>query len=88
MKRALLYLVLVSGIILGSCSTSKDVRTTERDDGTVIKRERRIDDDGVVIKKKKRDRRDGDNDKTELRIKKEKNDRDRDEPAVIIEKDR
>lgn len=98
MKRSLISFVFAIAIILGSCSTSRDVRVTEReerDDGTVVKRERRVDDDGIVIKKSKRDReifdRDEDDRDTEVRIRRERRERnndDDDDPAIIIERDR
>lgn len=103
MKSTIISLVLAFGIFAGSCSTSREVRITDRDnDGTVIKKERRIDDDGIVIRKKKRDRdilrKDEDDRDTEIRIKRERG-RDRDddglfdrdddrEPAIIIDRDR
>lgn len=98
MKNAIISFLFAAGILIGSCSTSRDVRMTEReerDDGVVIKRERRVDDDGIVIKKKKRDRdifnKDEDDNDTEVRINRNR-DRDRDgdsdEPAIVIEKDR
>jgi hypothetical protein len=101
MKSAIISLVLAIGILAGSCSTSREVRITDRDndDGTVVKKERRVDDDGIVIKKKKRDRdilrKDEDDRDTEVRIKRDRNrDKDddglfdNDEPAIIIDKDR
>lgn len=93
MKNAIISFVFAAGILLASCSTSRDVTVKERDeDGTVVKRERRIDDDGVVIKKSKRDRDilndDGDKD-VRVKVRKERRDRDRDndEPAIIIKKE-
>lgn len=53
---------------------------SERDDGTVVKRERRIDDDGITIEKRKRDKeifdKDEDDRDTKVRIGKAKNDDD------------
>ncbi|MGE5406583.1 MAG: hypothetical protein ACM3NR_02630 [Methanosarcina sp.] len=93
MKNAIISFVFATGILLASCSTSRDVTIKERDaDGTVVKRERHIDDDGVVIKKSKRDRdilnNDGDKDFS-LKVRKERKsrDRDRDEPAIVIKKE-
>ncbi len=100
MKNIIISIVFAGAILAGACSSSREVRMTERqerDDGTVIKKERRIDDDGVVIKKKKRDNEVLENDEddrdTEVRIKRNRRDRDRDrdledEPAIIIERDR
>lgn len=98
MKNTIISFLFAAAIMAGSCSTSRDVRMTEReerDDGVVIKRERRVDDDGVVIKKKKRDReifdKDEDDNDTEVRINRDRdrdNDGDRDEPVIEIEKDR
>lgn len=92
MKNAIISFVFATGILLVSCSTSRDVTVKERDDdGTVVKRERHIDDDGIVIKKSKRDRdilNDGDRD-VRVKVRKERRDRDRDndEPAIVIKKE-
>jgi len=85
MKNILIVLLLFAVILLTgvSCSTTRDVRMTERSE--------RVDDDGVVIKKKKTVR-DGDKDVT-VKVRKERDrpnrvrDRDLDEPVIIIKKD-
>lgn len=97
MKNAIISFVFAVGILLTSCSASREVRVTERDEdnGVVVKRERRIDDDGVVIKKSRREKdilTDDDNRETRIKVRKERRerdrDKDRDEPAIIIERDR
>lgn len=95
MKNAIMSFVFAAGILLASCSTSRDVTVKERDDdGTVVKRERRVDDDGIVIKKSKRDKdilnNDRDDKDIKVKVRKERRVRDRDrddEPAIVIKKE-
>lgn len=85
-------------LMLGSCSTSRDVslRETDRNErvddegGVVIKRQKRINDDGVVIKRERRER-DNDEDAS-VKVRKERRERDRNidddkEPVIIIDKE-
>ena len=90
MKKLIVIVSFVFAMLMvDSCSSSRDVEYRSRsvrveDDGDVIKREKRVDDDGIVIKKRRRDRAD-DNKDVDIRIKKERRVRDRDnEPAIII----
>lgn len=99
MKIRILPILFVLAVFLGtSCSTTReiDVESREvREDGTVIKKERRIDDDGIVIKKRKRDRdileNDEDDRDTEVRIRrnrdKDRDDDDDDDAGIIIKRD-
>lgn len=77
-----------------ACNTYYRSRTERVNDrGERVRTERRVDDNGVVIKKKRSGRGDRDDRKTRAEIRRErKRDRDRDrdndndEPAIIIEK--
>lgn len=78
-----------------ACSTNYRSRTERVNDrGERVTTERRVDDNGVVIKKKRSGRRDRDDRQTRAEIRRERKrdrhrdrdrDRDNDEPAVIIE---
>lgn len=96
MKNKILPILFAVAIFLGtSCSTTRDIDVESRevrDDGTVVKKERRVDEDGIVIKKRKRDRdileNDEDDRDTEVRIKRDRDrDRDDDDAGIIIKRD-
>lgn len=91
MKNAIISFIFATALLIGSaCSTAKDVRVTERrdSDGTVVRKERRVEDDGDVVVKKKKHRR-GDDKDVKVRVDKDrKKEIDADEPAIIIKKDR
>ena len=91
MKKIIIIVSFVFAMLMvDSCSASRDVEFRSSsvridDDGDVTKREKRVDDDGIVIKKRRRDRADDDKD-VDVRIKKDRRvrDRDNDEPTIII----
>lgn len=77
-----------------ACSTNYHSRTERvNGQGDRVRTEKRVDDNGVVIKKKKRDR--GDNDRgVKVKVRRDRKrdrerdrDNDNDEPAIIIKKD-
>jgi hypothetical protein len=92
MKNAIISFVFATAIMIGSaCSTAKDVRVTERrdSDGTVVKKERKIDNDGDVVVKKKKHRRGVDDKDVKVKVDRDRrNDVNDDQPAIIIKKDR
>jgi hypothetical protein len=93
MKKAIIILALPVLLMLGSCSTSRDVslrdndRNERTDDrgGVVVKRQKRVNDNGVVIKREKRVK----DDDGSIRVRKERRERDNNDdrdPVIIIDK--
>lgn len=93
MKRAIIIMAFPALIVLGSCSTSRDVSLRDNDrhervddwGGVVVKRQKRVNDNGVVIKREKRVK----DDDGSVRVRKERRERDNNDdrdPVIIIDK--
>jgi hypothetical protein len=89
MKKTIIILAFPALLVLGSCSTSRDVslRDNDRNDrgGVVVKRQKRVNDNGVVIKREKRVK----DDDGSVRVRKERRERDNNDdrdPVIIIDK--
>jgi hypothetical protein len=95
MKKTIIVISLMMALFIGdACSTNYHSRTERvNSEGDRVKTERRVDDNGVVIKKKRRDRGDKNDRGVKVKVRRDrKRDRDRDrdndndEPAIIIKK--
>jgi hypothetical protein len=93
MKRTIIVISFMMALFIGdACSTNYRSRTERVDrDGDRVRTERRVDDNGVVIKKKRHDRGDKNDRGVKVKVRRDRKrdrdrDRDNDEPAIIIEK--